>query len=55
MLTLKYVDGSETDVKQHQNLVDLRNRGGMWKVNSNVVSISSIAECCFESFTNSFV
>lgn len=52
--TCKYIEGSETDVR-HQKLVDLKNRGGLWKVNSDVVAIFSIAESYFESVTKNFV
>lgn len=50
----KYIEGSETD-SRHQKLVDLKNRGGLWKINSDVVAIFSIAESYFVSITKNFV
>ena len=35
---LHYVEGSETDVR-YQKLVDLKNRGGLWKVNLSTEAI----------------
>ena len=37
-----------------EKLVDLKNRGGLWKVNLSTVAIFSIAECYFESYTRKF-
>lgn len=33
----------------------MRNRGGLWKINSAVFAIFSIVECYFESSTKNFV
>ena len=50
----KLVDGKETDVS-HQKLVDAKNRGGLWKVTSDTITIFMYAETYFLSATKDFV
>jgi len=52
--TFKYIEGSETDTN-HLKLIDSKDRGGLWRVNSNTLSIFSIAECLFQNSTKNFV
>ena len=39
----KYAEGSETDTSHHR-LIDTKDRGGLWKVKADVVTIFTFAE-----------
>ena len=54
LIACKYVEGSETNTSHHR-LIELKDRGGLWKVKHDVVVIFSIAESCFLSATKDFV
>ena len=54
LLICKFVDGTETDTS-HQKFTNLKNRGGLWVVRKDVVTIFSIAESFFVSATKNFV
>lgn len=54
LISCKLVDGSETDTR-HQKLVEIKNRGGLWKIKSTAITIFMIAETYFLSATKSFV
>eukprot|EP00111_Clytia_hemisphaerica_P012461 TCONS_00036563-protein len=46
----KYQEGQETDVSHHR-LVNLNNRGGLWKVNRSIFNVFMLAESYFVSAT----
>ena len=50
----KYVDGSETDTS-NQKLINTKDRGGLWRVKSDVQRIFTFAESYFLSSTREFV
>ena len=54
LLSCKLQDGMETDTR-NQKLIDLKNRGGLWKVNISTTNVFTIAESYFLSATKDFV
>lgn len=54
LMECKLVDGSETDTS-HQKFVDIKNRGGLWKVKKDVLGIFIMAERFFLTATKDFV
>jgi len=54
LLAFKLCEGSETDTSKHK-LIDIKNRGGLWKVKSDGVKIFKQAESYFLSATTDFV
>ena len=46
----KYVDGSKTDTSSHK-LVNAKDRGGLWRVKSDVLTTFTFAESYFLSST----
>lgn len=54
LLACKLQEGSETDTSKHK-LIDIKNRGGLWKIKSDGVTIFKLAETYFLSATKDFV
>lgn len=50
----KYAEGSETDTSHHR-LITTKDRGGLWKVKADVVTIFTFAESYFLTVTKDFV
>jgi len=48
LLACKLVEGSETDGSHHK-LIDVKNRGGLWRVKSDVIAVFQMAESYFLS------
>ena len=53
LMACKFVEGSESDISHHK-FIDLKNRGGLWKVTTRTIAIFSVAESYFRSATKEF-
>ena len=54
MTACKFIEGTETDTC-HQRLIDLKNRGGLWKIKSIAITIFMIAESHFLAASEKFI
>lgn len=54
LLACKLMENTEYDTSHHK-LIDTKNRGGLWKIKHDVITIFTIAESYFLSATKQFV